>query len=165
MTDRDDYAVGYGRPPLASRFAPGTSGNPTGRPKGSGGLKTSLDRILRRKVQLKVDGRRKRVPVTEAVLLQLSHKALGGDAAAIREYLRIAMAHGGEADDAVAIDEAQLTPFVDAYAIATALMDLGVVVLGSDGRMKLRPERLGDAAAETVDGLRRQQLLDDPAVG
>ena len=33
------YAVGYGKPPKASRFKPGTSGNPGGRPKGSGRAK------------------------------------------------------------------------------------------------------------------------------
>lgn len=27
-----NYAVGYGRPPVATRFARGTSGNPRGRP-------------------------------------------------------------------------------------------------------------------------------------
>ena len=33
------YEVGYGKPPKASRFKPGTSGNPGGRPKGSGRAK------------------------------------------------------------------------------------------------------------------------------
>jgi len=30
-----DYEVGYGKPPVASRFEPGHSGNPRGRPKGA----------------------------------------------------------------------------------------------------------------------------------
>ena len=30
-----DYAVGYGRPPKATQFKPGRSGNPRGRPKGA----------------------------------------------------------------------------------------------------------------------------------
>lgn len=162
MPEPRDYTVGYGRPPVSTRYAPGTSGNPSGRPKGSGGLKPSLDKILRRKVQLKVDGRRKKVPVTEAVLLQLSHKALGGDPAAIREYLRIAMIHGGEAEAATALDEAHLGPFVDAYAIVAALKDVGLVVLGRDGRMKLRPDVLAGDLPDTdaVDAVRRSHLAD-----
>jgi hypothetical protein len=30
-----DYEVGYAKPPVKTRFAPGQSGNPRGRPKGS----------------------------------------------------------------------------------------------------------------------------------
>ncbi len=32
MARDDDYAVGYWRPPLRTRFKPGSSGNPKGRP-------------------------------------------------------------------------------------------------------------------------------------
>jgi Family of unknown function (DUF5681) len=34
LPDRKTYAVGHGKPPEATRFKPGTSGNPKGRPKG-----------------------------------------------------------------------------------------------------------------------------------
>ena len=37
----DGYAVGYGKPPVASRFRKGQSGNPAGRPRGSGTRKAS----------------------------------------------------------------------------------------------------------------------------
>ena len=42
-----DYVVGYGRPPKATQFAPGKSGNPRGRPKGSRTLKLLLPLIDR----------------------------------------------------------------------------------------------------------------------
>jgi hypothetical protein len=32
---RADYEIGYGKPPVHTRFAPGRSGNPRGRPKGA----------------------------------------------------------------------------------------------------------------------------------
>ena len=42
---RKEYAIGYGKPPLHTRFAKGTSGSPKGRPKNrSKALKTSYKR-------------------------------------------------------------------------------------------------------------------------
>ncbi len=37
-----DYEVGYGKPPRHTRFQPGRSGNPRGRPKDTKNLKTDL---------------------------------------------------------------------------------------------------------------------------
>jgi hypothetical protein len=42
--------VGYGHPPIATRFRPGQSGNPRGRPKGS----KSLDQVLRQALERRV---------------------------------------------------------------------------------------------------------------
>ena len=41
--DGGDYEVGYCRPPVHSRFQPGASGNPSGRPKGAQNFRTLLD--------------------------------------------------------------------------------------------------------------------------
>ena len=87
----DEDRVGYGRPPRSTRFAPGVSGNPSGRPRGTAAIRSTLDKVLARKVSLRIDGKRCRVQATEAVLLQLSNKAMGGDPQSIRDYLRIAM--------------------------------------------------------------------------
>jgi hypothetical protein len=42
-----DYEVGDQRPPKHSRFKPGQSGNPRGRPKGSVNLRTRISQQLR----------------------------------------------------------------------------------------------------------------------
>ena len=44
--DKDDYQVGYGKPPDHSRFVKGQSGNPRGRPPGAQNMKTLLTKAL-----------------------------------------------------------------------------------------------------------------------
>ena len=44
--DESAYAVGYGKPPRHSRFEPGQSGNPRGRPPGSKNLSSLLKKAL-----------------------------------------------------------------------------------------------------------------------
>ncbi len=45
---RDDYDIGYGKPPKDTRFQPGQSGNLKGRPKGSLNLKTVVEQALKK---------------------------------------------------------------------------------------------------------------------
>jgi len=48
--DPADEKAGYGCPPIATRFRPGQSGNPRGRPKGS----KSIDQVLRQALDRRV---------------------------------------------------------------------------------------------------------------
>ena len=49
--------VGYGRPPTHSRFQPGRSGNPRGRPPGVKSLSDIVRKIVRQKVTVTENGR------------------------------------------------------------------------------------------------------------
>jgi hypothetical protein len=75
-----NYSVGYGKPPESTRFKPGQSGNPKGRPKGSKNLTTLFSEELGRSVILKENGKTRRVPKAEAIVKQVINKALGADA-------------------------------------------------------------------------------------
>jgi len=83
----DDYEVGYRKPPKATQFKKGHSGNRKGRPKGSKNFSTYVDYALSCKVSVKEDGKVRKITVLEATLARLSQKALEGDIRAIKTVL------------------------------------------------------------------------------
>ena len=93
---RDDDEVGYGKPPKATRFKKGQSGNPKGRPKGSRNFKTDVKATLEAPVQLKEKGRVKTVSTQRAALLRLREKALSGNARALDRLLELARTYNDD---------------------------------------------------------------------
>lgn len=77
-----DYEVGYGRPPKASRFKPGQSGNPRGRARGQSNLATDLARELGEQIRIREGDREKSVSKQRAMVKALVAKSLKGDARA-----------------------------------------------------------------------------------
>jgi hypothetical protein len=82
MADADD-PIGYKKPPRASQFKPGRSGNPKGRPKGSKNLSTIIQQELNAPVVVNENGKRRKISKREAIAKQLVNKAAAGDAKAI----------------------------------------------------------------------------------
>ena len=74
----DDTPVGYGRPPVHSRFRKGRSGNPSGRRRGKG-LHSLLQEALDETVVLRVGGKRRRVSKAEVVISGLVERSAQGD--------------------------------------------------------------------------------------
>jgi len=91
MTESKERSVGYGSPPVATRFKPGRSGNPRGRPRGSKNCRTILARLLEEHVQPKPMA--KRVSRFELMLKNLIQRALEGDWAALKEIFSMMMTH------------------------------------------------------------------------
>lgn len=92
----EDSEVGYKKPPKHSRFKPGQSGNPKGRPKGSRNFSTDLKQTLKERVHLNKGGRRKTVSTQLATLMRLREKALSGDARALDRYIDLAQTYNDE---------------------------------------------------------------------
>lgn len=76
------YDVGYGKPPTKSRFKPGQSGNPRGRPRRAKGLNTIVRETLGAKVAVRTAAGTSQISRIEAVLQKSLEKAMKGDARA-----------------------------------------------------------------------------------
>tara|TARA_R110000868_G_scaffold56323_2_gene174346 strand:+ start:4652 stop:5221 length:570 start_codon:yes stop_codon:yes gene_type:complete len=120
----DEGSVGYRRPPAATRFAKGRSGNPRGRPRGKAG-QLPYESVLGQTVTVTENGQTKRITAAEAFLLKLMKDALAGDAAAMRDMLTTieAAKSARPAPDAAAIKQIVFS-FVKPGSVAGALQHL-----------------------------------------
>lgn len=89
MTDAHDEPVGYGKPPKATRFQKGRSGNPSGRPKRTRTQLELFRRELASRVTVTEGGRKRRLTKGELVAKQLVTRAVKGEVAALRMMLRM----------------------------------------------------------------------------
>ena len=77
------YVVGYGKPPVHTRFKKGQSGNPNGRHKGSKNFSTTLEETLQEKVVIRENGKTKTVSKQDVIAKHLVTKAANGELRAI----------------------------------------------------------------------------------
>ena len=84
------YEVGFGKPPKATQFREGQSGNPKGRPRGKPNMATIIRRSLEAKVVINENGQRREVTKYEAGMIQLSNKAASGDLPALKMVVPLA---------------------------------------------------------------------------
>jgi hypothetical protein len=89
MSEQEDDKVGYRKPPARTRFQPGQSGNPNGRPKGTSNLKTDLHSELSEQIRIREGERSLKVSKQRAMLKALVAKALKGDARAANVVLTL----------------------------------------------------------------------------
>jgi hypothetical protein len=107
--------VGYRRPPAATRFRPGRSGNPSGRRKGARNLATILAAALAEPVAIGEDGNR-RVSKLEAVIERLVERAASGVPRATQ--LLLALAQAEEEKQRKRPAEAETLSADDAFVLA-----------------------------------------------
>lgn len=111
-----DYEVGYARPPVASRFKPGRSGDPSDRPKGAKNKpmiradhrpRTLVIEEAYRTVPIRDGERELTIPMAQAVLRSVSVNAARGQHRAQRLFTELVGAI--EAEDRAGLQELYVT--------------------------------------------------------
>ena len=89
-----DYGVGYCRPPEATQFKKGQSGNRRGRPKGTKNIATHLNEILQERISVREGGKVRTMSKAEAMLQKVTHRAMMGDPKALSSIIALARMSG-----------------------------------------------------------------------
>lgn len=88
-----DYEVGYGRPPVGSRFKPGQSGNPSGRPKADRSLATFIVDELNRPITVETSEGPQEWVMKRVVAKRMVKKAAEGNIRACELLERVDRNH------------------------------------------------------------------------
>lgn len=122
----DGEGTGYRNPPKATRFKPGRSGNPRGRPPNRH-RDIPYDAVLGQMVTIREDGRERRVTAAEAFLLRLTQEGLAGDSAAARSMLA-AIETAGEKRPTPRGGPGRIVVSLVGLGISTIVGELGLAV-------------------------------------
>ena len=97
MNSGKPYDVGYGRPPRATQFKPGHSGNPKrSRRKKSQRIGELLSRVLNEKIRIREGGAFRLITNAEAILFRLGISAASGNDRAAKLLLAFGRNGPGE---------------------------------------------------------------------
>ena len=120
------HEVGYGKPPVHTRFRKGRSGNPAGRPRGSRDLAALLAAELDKPVAVREGGGAvRKVRKRQALAAGLVNKALQGDLRAARLLLEQVRPGGAEGRDPADPDGRVPSSDTDREIIASYLARMG----------------------------------------
>jgi hypothetical protein len=104
----DNSAVGYGRPPLATRFPPGRSGNPKGRPRKQKSVGKIIQEALMIRVTIEENGRSRTMTAQEVIIRNLVNAAARRDVRAIHALFALKERYQDSSE--TTLDPAELRP-------------------------------------------------------
>ena len=108
-TVKGDYPVGYCKTPTHTRFKPGESGHPEGRPKRKP-PETDLARLvaqeLQKEIEIQEGGKAKKVSKAAVMATQLVNQGIKGD----RKAVELAFKLMASADTSADLDASDLSP-------------------------------------------------------
>ena len=93
-TEKDDYEIGYGKPPKTTRFKKGQSGNPRGRPKKlASTVAEQVARLMGEQYSARINGEVISMTGEEMIARRLMENALKGDAKAFEKVHQLKTQH------------------------------------------------------------------------
>ena len=120
----DKYKVGNKKPPKETRFALGKSGNPSGRPKGSLGLKQKFERELKKVVIVNVNGKPTKMTQEDIMVTTFVRNSMKGDVKTANLLFRVT-GHDAAENAASAANEEFAPPDKEALQrVATRMLRL-----------------------------------------
>ena len=105
-------------------------------------MRSAMEKVAARTIAMTVEGKRRQVPVTEALLMQLLQGALAGDAPARRDFLKIAdqVSQARTEDEKTKPVQVIIEAFTFSDKCHQALLMLGAVCeVGDDKTLKVLP--------------------------
>ena len=119
------YEVGYGKPPKHTRFKPGQSGHPSGRPRGQLNFRTAVSEALKEKITIREGDRTRTVSKMDGIIQVTFNKALKGDSRGLVAFLQLVRWAGlmdeqpelSSAESIIAENEAILAGFLERHGV------------------------------------------------
>ena len=88
--DRDQSAVGFGKPPVRTRFKKGVSGNPNGRPRGSRNVTIGIREAFTAPITIREGNKTYRASTLEALSRKMLERGIKGDHRVFLAVLKMA---------------------------------------------------------------------------
>jgi len=117
MNNEKDFEIGYKKPPVATRFKKGQSGNPSGKKKEEAVDDFDPGKILQaidnEKIVVEINGKRARMTKAEIHIRQLFNRAIEGSLKEARQIVPLAAKYFGP--EAQSSSEAKFVVMPDSY--------------------------------------------------
>jgi hypothetical protein len=111
------YEIGYCKPPKHTRFKPGQSGHPSGRPPGQRNFRTAVREALKEKITIREGDRTRTVSKMDAIIQVTFNKALKADAKALVAFIQF-VRWAGLMDEQPELSSTETTSEEDAAIVA-----------------------------------------------